>query len=51
MKNLEKNIKEYYTKGGKSLNILIQEWINENNILSYCKENKKDIEYTYVDKK
>ena len=45
---MESKIEELYTKDGKELFDLIQEWINENNILSYYKKNKKDIETTEV---
>ena len=51
MKKLNQNVKETYTKDGKSLKNLIQEWINENDILSYCNKSQKDIEYIKVDKK
>lgn len=38
-------IKETYTKDGKDLTELTQEWINENTSILYCNSEKKDIKY------
>ena len=37
MKYLESKIEELYTKDGKELFELIQEWIDENSSFLYCK--------------
>ena len=42
---MEEKIKETYTKDGKNLTELIQEWINENTSILYCNSEKKDIKY------
>lgn len=36
---LEKKVEEIYTKDGKKLLELVQEWIEENNFFSNCKDN------------
>lgn len=36
-------IKETYTKDGKDLTELIQEWINENTSILYCNYEEKNI--------
>lgn len=41
---MNSEIKESYTKDGKKLNELIQEWINENNLITCCNINKKVLE-------
>ena len=38
-------IKETYTKDGKDLTELIQEWINENTSILYCNYEEKNIKY------
>ena len=38
-------IKETYTKDGKDLAELIQEWINENTSILYCNYEERDIKY------
>ena len=43
---MEERIKETYTEEGRNLTELIQEWINENNFILYCKFKQK----RYVDK-
>ena len=45
MKRLELEVEEFYTKDGKRVSELIQEWMEENNFLFYCKNNKENIEY------
>lgn len=40
-----KKIKETYTKDGKDLTELIQEWINENTSILYCNYEEKNIKY------
>lgn len=42
---MEEKIKETYTKDGKNLTELIQEWINENTSILYCNSEKKYIKY------
>ena len=42
---MDTEMKETYTKDGKKLSQLIQEWINENSFFLYCKNDKKEIEY------
>jgi len=42
---LEEKILESYTKEGKSLTEVIQEWINENYSKLYCNKEQEDIEY------
>lgn len=42
---MEEKIKEIYTKDGKDLTELIQEWINENTSILYCNSEGKDIKY------
>lgn len=42
---MEERIQEKYTKEGKSLTEIIQEWINENPSILYCNTSKKDIKY------
>lgn len=42
---MEERIQETYTKEGKSLTELIQEWINENPSILYCNIIEKDIKY------
>lgn len=42
---MEEKIKETYTKDGKNLTELIQEWIKENTSILYCNSEKKDIKY------
>ena len=42
---MEEKIKETYTKDGKNLTELMQEWINENTSILYCNSEKKDIKY------
>ena len=37
---MENRVKETYTKEGKKIQELIQEWIDENNNFLYC-QNKK----------
>ena len=38
-------IKETYTKDGKDLTELIQEWVNENTSILYCNYEEKNIKY------
>lgn len=42
---MEEKIKETYTKDGKKLAELIQEWINENTSILYCTYEEKYIKY------
>lgn len=42
---MEEKIKETYTKDGKTLTELIQEWINENISILYCNYEEKNIKY------
>lgn len=42
---MEEKIKETYTKDGKTLTALIQEWINENTSILYCNYEEKNIKY------
>ena len=42
---MEEKIKETYTKDGKTLTELIQEWINENTSILYCYYEEKNIKY------
>lgn len=42
---MDEKIKETYTKDGKSLTELIQEWINENTSILYRNNEVKDIKY------
>lgn len=44
---MEERIQETYTKEGKVLTELIQEWINENQLILCCNSEKKDIKYQY----
>ena len=45
MIGLNSKTEELYTKDGKELFELIQEWINENGSFLYCKSEEKNIEY------
>ena len=45
MINLNVNIKENYSKDGKDLLQLVQEWIDENTLAINCICNLKDMEY------
>lgn len=45
--DLNPKIQESYTKDGKELFQLIQEWIDENNSFLYCKDEKKEPKYYY----
>jgi len=38
---LESKVEELYTKDGKSLFELIQEWLDENNSFLYCKSGER----------
>ena len=42
---MEEKITETYTKDGKNLTKLIQEWINENTSILYCNNEEKHIKY------
>ncbi len=42
---LESKVEELYTKGGKELSDLIQEWMDENNFSLYCRNEKNNVEY------
>lgn len=42
---MEEKIKETYTKDGKKLTELIQEWINENTSILYCTYEEEYIKY------
>lgn len=45
---MNQEVKEIYTKEGKQLYELIQEWIDENKYFLYCKTiNKTDIGSSY----
>lgn len=42
---MKSKIKETYTKDGKKLIELIQEWMEENSSQLYCKNNHKEVKY------
>lgn len=42
---MENRVKEIYTKEGKNIQELIQEWIDENYYCLYCKNNKEDVKW------
>ena len=44
---LDENINEIYTKEGKKINELVQEWIDENSNYLYCILNKEIVECKY----
>lgn len=46
MSSLNENIQEIYSKDGKNILELVQEWINENNSIIYCNNNAKDVKYS-----
>lgn len=47
MVSLSEIIQETYTKDGKELFELVQEWIDENNSFLYCKNKSKVIKCSY----
>ncbi len=42
---MESKVEELYTKDGKELFELVQEWIDENNFFLNCKRGEKNVKY------